>query len=52
MKKFIHSEAMKGNLLTMQIIGSEARKIAKGNENFLGSIGWVKNFFKRFPKMK
>lgn len=35
----------------MQQISDEARKIGR-SQNFLGSLGWVKHFLKRYPEMR
>jgi hypothetical protein len=35
--------------MTMQMISDYAKKVAKNKDLFLASMGWVKNFFKRYP---
>jgi hypothetical protein len=42
----------KGNTLTMPQIANYAKRISRGNRNFMGSVGWVKNFMKRYPEMR
>jgi len=51
-QKFIRDQVQRGIVLTMQSIADEARKIARNNKNFLASLGWVKNFLKRYPEMR
>lgn len=51
MRAFIYEEVKKGKILLMRDIALYAKKICK-DKDFLGSIGWVKNFMKRYPEMR
>lgn len=36
----------------MQMIADEAKNILRGTKQFTASLGWVKNFLKRYPEMR